>query len=107
MARLKDTEEVCFMCGITDKVFNRTIGRDTFKKHIKNEQNLWNYVYYIIAIWEQDKDDDDGLEWQIRRYIGSKVKLLTLGRSFSVSCLTVCLSVLCRALLCRTCPGSR
>lgn len=47
-------------------------GRDTFKKHIKNEQNLWNYVYYIIAIWEQDKDDDDGLEWQIRRYIAAK-----------------------------------
>lgn len=75
IARIKDTEQVCFMCGITDKVFNRTIGRDAFKRHIAKEQNLWNYVYYIIAIWEQDKDDDDGLEWQIRRYINTKVAI--------------------------------
>lgn len=26
LARVKDTEEICFMCGITDKIFNRTIG---------------------------------------------------------------------------------
>jgi hypothetical protein len=30
---------------------------------------MWNYLFFIIYIWEQDKDDDDGLEQFVRRSI--------------------------------------
>jgi hypothetical protein len=30
---------------------------------------MWNYLYLIFLLWEQDKDDDDGLEQFVRRAI--------------------------------------
>jgi hypothetical protein len=60
--RIEDTEDRCFICGIEKNTFNRTLDRDAFRNHITSDQNLWNYIYFIIYIWEQDKDDDDGLE---------------------------------------------
>lgn len=65
-ARLEDTTQKCFMCGIERLTFNKALTRDAFDNHVKYEQNLWNYIYYFIFIWEQDKDDDDGLEYFIR-----------------------------------------
>ncbi len=69
---MKDTTDRCFICGIEKNVFNRSIDRDAFKNHVKHDQNLWNYVYFIIFLWEQDKDDDDGLETFIRKCIDSE-----------------------------------
>jgi len=67
--RVDDTANKCFMCGIERLTFNKALTRDAFDKHIKTEQNLWNYIYYFIFVWEQDKDDDDGLEYYIRHQI--------------------------------------
>ncbi|KAJ1400838.1 hypothetical protein B484DRAFT_241022 [Ochromonadaceae sp. CCMP2298] len=67
--RLEDTTEKCFICGIDKNTFNRTLDRDAFEQHTKVDQNLWAYIYFIIYIWEQDKDDDDGLESFVRNCI--------------------------------------
>jgi hypothetical protein len=67
--RLEDTEEKCFVCGIDKLTFNRALDRNAFDDHIQRDQNMWNYVYYCIFIWEQDKDDDDGLEYYVRHCI--------------------------------------
>ncbi len=67
--RVEDTNENCFICGIEKNTFNRTLDRDAFRVHTKKDQNLWNYIYFIIYIWEQDKDDDDGLESYVRRCV--------------------------------------
>jgi hypothetical protein len=72
IARLKDTTETCFICGIDKQTFDRSRTSRGFKPHIKLEHNMWNYLYFIIYIWEQDKDDDDGLEQFVRRSIVSK-----------------------------------
>jgi inositol 1,4,5-triphosphate receptor type 3 len=65
-----DTTEKCFICGIDKQVFDRLAdGPDGFKEHIRLDHNMWNYFYFIIYIWEQDKDDDDGLEQFVRRCI--------------------------------------
>lgn len=69
LERLKDTFETCFICGIDKQVFDRNKESKGFKVHIKKEHNMWNYLYFIIYIWEQDKDDDDGLEQYVRRSI--------------------------------------
>merc|ERR1711959_696393 len=40
-----------------------------FQKHIDHEHNLWSYMKFLIFLWEQDKDDDDGLEAYVRRCV--------------------------------------
>jgi hypothetical protein len=30
---------------------------------------MWNYLYFMVYLWEQDKDDDDGLEQFVRRCV--------------------------------------
>jgi hypothetical protein len=71
--RSEDTNTVCFICGINDQVFDRASSEpDGFKNHIKLDHNMWNYLYFIFMLWEQDKDDDDGLEQYVRRAIDAK-----------------------------------
>jgi len=68
--REEDTEGVCFICGINKQVFDRASDEpEGFKTHIKVDHNMWNYLYFIFMLWEQDKDDDDGLEQYVRRAI--------------------------------------
>jgi hypothetical protein len=69
--RIEDTQQKCFICGIEKNTFNRTLDRTAFQLHIKVDQNLWNYIYFIMYVWEQDKDDDDGLESYVRKCISN------------------------------------
>lgn len=70
--RLRDTLETCFICGIDKKIFDRAAdGPEGFKYHVKMEHNMWNYLFFIFHLWEQDKDDDDGMEQFIRRQVDS------------------------------------
>ena len=67
-----DTINLCFICGIDKQVFDRTSDEpEGFKTHVKVEHNMWNYLYFIFLLWEQDKDDDDGLETYVRRAIAA------------------------------------
>lgn len=73
MERQRDTTEKCFTCGIDKAIFDRSCDTlDGFKRHIKQDHNMWNYLYFIIYLWEQDKDDDDGLEQFVRRCVEAK-----------------------------------
>ena len=68
--KYKNTTETCFICSIDKQVFDRESDLpEGFKKHIKYDHNMWNYLFFIIHLWEQDKDDDDGLEWYIRKCV--------------------------------------
>lgn len=68
--KLLDTTEVCFICGIEKQIFDRASDEpDGFQTHVKIDHNMWNYLYFIFLLWEQDKDDDDGLEQFTRRAI--------------------------------------
>lgn len=69
MARIEDTTKKCFICGIEEIEFSRQLDREAFKRHIKKDQNQWSYVYFMVHIWEQDKDDDDGLEYTVRKML--------------------------------------
>lgn len=70
MDRLADTHEVCFICGNTKLDFDRNSEEPNgFSNHYHNDHNLWKYMQFIIFIWEQDKDDDDGLELFVRQML--------------------------------------
>jgi len=67
-----ETTNFCFVCGIENVTFDRGIGRGAFRKHIKSDHHMWDYVRFMIYIWEQDMDDDDGLEQYVRRCVDSR-----------------------------------
>jgi hypothetical protein len=70
MERLADTVGLCFICAIDEQTFDRASDAPAgFKRHVAYEHNMWNYLYFIIHLWEQDKDDDDGLEQFVRRSV--------------------------------------
>ncbi len=70
MVRMKDTLEVCFICNMEKQIFDRASDdSEGFKTHVKIDHNIWNYLYFIFLLWEQDRDDDDGLEQYVRRAI--------------------------------------
>merc|ERR1712070_28504 len=60
-AKLVDTREKCFICGINKAVFD-TEGPGLFERHIDTEHNMWDHLCFMVFIWLQDRDDDDGLE---------------------------------------------
>jgi hypothetical protein len=70
LERQRDTVDKCFTCGIDKQIFDRASKvPNGFKIHITADHNMWNYLYFMIFLWEQDKDDDDGLEQYVRRCV--------------------------------------
>jgi len=68
--RMRDTEGLCFICGLEKQVFDRAAQDPKgFQIHIKQDHNMWNYLNFVFFIWEQDKDDDDGMEYFVRNAI--------------------------------------
>jgi len=63
--KLDDTTGRCFICGIDKNVFDSK-GGAVYPKHIESEHNMWAYLKFMILIWKQDRDDDDGLEQFVR-----------------------------------------
>lgn len=68
LIRMEDTENICYICGIENIVFDR-IERNGFDHHIREDHYMWNYFYFITYIWEQNKDDDDGFEHYVRHCV--------------------------------------
>ena len=84
--KLFDTENICFICGLEKSLFDKKSDTgDGFKVHVKYEHHMWNYLYFFIYLWEQDKDDDDGLEWFVRRQIEKgKVNWFPMNKALSM-----------------------
>ena len=66
--RVHETTTNCFICGIDKNTFDRAADNIAagFRRHIVEDHSMWNYMRFIIYIWEQDQDDDDGLEFYVR-----------------------------------------
>jgi hypothetical protein len=89
-ARKEATENYCFICGIDKLTFDRAddTSHGGFQRHIDNEHNMWNYLKFMVYLWEQDRDDDDGLEWFVRSCIYAKSQnWLPRGKSMHLSTL--------------------
>jgi inositol 1,4,5-triphosphate receptor type 3 len=71
--RLTKTTNFCFICGIDKLKFDRASdGATGFKDHITHDHYMWDYLFFIVFIWLQDKDDDDGLEYYVRDLIDNE-----------------------------------
>ncbi|XP_035236817.1 inositol 1,4,5-trisphosphate receptor type 1 isoform X2 [Anguilla anguilla] len=50
----------CFICGLErDKFDNKTV---TFEEHIKEEHNMWHYLYFIVLVKVKDSTEYTGPE---------------------------------------------
>jgi hypothetical protein len=84
--RLRDTAETCFICGFDKQVFDRDKESKGFSVHVKKEHCMWNYISFILYIWQQDKDDDDGLEQYVRRCVeANDISWLPTNKAMNLS----------------------
>ncbi|XP_019760467.2 inositol 1,4,5-trisphosphate receptor [Dendroctonus ponderosae] len=66
---LKNT---CFICGLNRSAFdNKTV---SFEEHVKNEHNMWHYLYFIVLIRVKDPTEFTGPE----SYVYTLVKAVNL-----------------------------
>jgi hypothetical protein len=63
--RRHNTCDTCFICSFSKHEFDG-LGHNAFQNHIRSEHNMWAYMKFICFLWEQDQDDDDGLELYVR-----------------------------------------
>jgi hypothetical protein len=74
LERNDKTVNYCFICGKTKLDFDRESEQPNgFKRHIRDDHYMWNYLRFIIFLAEQDQDDDDGLELFVRHCIDNKI----------------------------------
>ncbi|XP_015740819.1 inositol 1,4,5-trisphosphate receptor type 3 isoform X1 [Coturnix japonica] len=60
----------CFICGLErDKFDNKTV---SFEEHIKEEHNMWNYLYFIVLVRVKNKTDYTGPESYVAQMIKNK-----------------------------------
>ena len=55
-----DVQNTCFICNVDREDFESM--NISFEHHIKEEHNLWRYLWYIIYLSERDVTDFDGIE---------------------------------------------
>lgn len=79
---LKDIRYKCFTCGINRNLFD-SAAPGGFEFHIKNEHNMWIYMYYLIHIREiEDKSMLNGVESYVHtKCINRDVSFFPVGRA--------------------------
>jgi hypothetical protein len=53
----------CFICGIEGYRFeiNSSDGNG-FERHVKDDHDMWNYLYFIVHLMRKDLDEHTGFE---------------------------------------------
>jgi hypothetical protein len=86
VARVEDMKSTCFICGQAKIRFDRASDEPNgFKRHYKEDHNIWDYLAFIVFIQEQDRDDDDGLELYVRQMIENKdIAWFPMGKAIAL-----------------------
>ena len=71
--RLDHTVNTCFICGLEKLTFDRAAPNLEmgFRHHIREDHHMWSYLKFMIFLFLQDQDDDDGLELYVRQCLES------------------------------------
>jgi len=65
----EDMKNVCFICNIGRYNFDKNASGG-FPQHIKDDHNLWQYLFFLVHLGEKDPTEYDGIE----SYVASKLK---------------------------------
>jgi inositol 1,4,5-triphosphate receptor type 1 len=63
-------ESECFICSLKSYDFERF--GNGFKKHIKDEHNMWNYLYFLMHLEEKDPNDYTSHEFYVQQLLKRK-----------------------------------
>jgi len=63
--KINDMKTVCFICSIDRYTFDKQ--GTPFDIHIKEEHNMWKYLYYLVYLSTKDETEYTGLE----SYVGA------------------------------------
>merc|ERR1712070_195878 len=58
--KINDMKTVCFICSIDRYTFDKQ--GTPFDIHIKEEHNMWKYLYYLVYLSTKDETEYTGLE---------------------------------------------
>merc|ERR1712216_205447 len=80
-AQLRDTQQKkgeemankCFICSIERSLFDRAAAG--FENHIKNDHNMWQYLYFIVRLRLRDTSLYTGVE----NYVHAKLEKADIG----------------------------
>ncbi|ETV83093.1 hypothetical protein, variant 2 [Aphanomyces astaci] len=67
-ARLNDIAGKCFICNLSRETFDR-LAPLGFEHHVKNEHDLWNYVFLVAHLRFKSETEFDGVEQFLWRCI--------------------------------------
>lgn len=65
----------CFICGASfEEIVSHASDADgssliAFRSHREVRHNLWNYLYFVLHIWHQPRNQDSSLEMFVRMSI--------------------------------------
>ncbi|KAL1403241.1 hypothetical protein pipiens_005756 [Culex pipiens pipiens] len=66
---LKNT---CFICGLNRSAFdNKTV---SYEDHIKNEHNMWHYLYFIVLVKVKDPTEFTGPESYVHAMVKANIQ---------------------------------
>merc|ERR1711881_797704 len=66
-SKLEDMKTTCFICSIDRYTFDRQ--GTPFDIHIKQEHNMWKYLYYLVYLNTKDETEYTGLESYVAELI--------------------------------------
>jgi hypothetical protein len=60
----------CYICGVDARAFVKS-GPHAFSTHVSSKHNIWDYLYFVMRLWQQPRHKDDSVELYIRQLIES------------------------------------
>lgn len=67
---LQEKSTLCYVCYLTRTEFDKE--QKDFKEHIKNNHNLWNYIFFVYYLHNKLQTEYTGVEAEIRRKLNRK-----------------------------------
>ena len=67
-AKKQHMENTCFICSVDRFTFETKGGG--FERHIRDDHNMWNYLYLMVYLREKDPTEYNGWE----QYVADKIK---------------------------------
>jgi len=63
-------KNTCFICGLERKEFDNKVV--TFEEHIRNEHNMWHYLFFIVLVKVKDPTEFTGPESYVHQMVKEK-----------------------------------
>lgn len=80
--KLYDMRSFCFICSLSRETLEHHCG---FQFHIKEEHNMWQYLYYIVYLRSKDPDYYTGSDQYVMNIIKEEgISWLPLRRALSI-----------------------